>query len=478
MARRETLGERTAELLERLFDPAAMLIAFPSPDEPTRPIPVIARGDPAPGADDPFLAAIAAARTLVRTDEPARLGAPLAAAGHTMGLLAVWGRRPRAYAAAAEPVMEAVAAQVALAVQNIRLLALLSAGKREWEEMADAIKPALCITDPGGTVRRVNRPFADLVGLPVTAIPGRACLTLFPPAWREVLERLLAHAGESEATEIRERQRLYSASAIAVEGEEEASLVLIIEDHTETRRLQEHLIQSEKLSAIGQLITGVAHELNSPLASILGLADALAEAGDLPPRLLEPLRVIQQEAQRAGGIVGNLLTFARRHEGDRRPQEVGPVLERTAALMHGQLLGRDIELVLEVEPGLPRVDCIAAQLQQVFVNLTNNAAQALAAAPPEGGGRITLRARRGDGGGGSGGVAVDVADNGPGVSAEIAERVFEPFFTTKAEGEGTGLGLAICQGIVGEHGGRITLRSEPGAGATFTVELPAAPSGS
>jgi GAF domain-containing protein len=153
-ARRESVAERTADLLERLFDPAALAVALSTPEDAGRLTLAAVRGEQAPPADDPFLLTTQRAGRVVRSDDPARLGAPLVAAGHTMGILAVWGRRPGAYDAAAEPVVAAVAAQVALALQNAQLLSLLSVGKREWEEMADAISHAICILDGRGVVRR------------------------------------------------------------------------------------------------------------------------------------------------------------------------------------------------------------------------------------------------------------------------------------------------------------------------------------
>jgi two-component system NtrC family sensor kinase len=470
-ARRETVAERAAELLQRLFDPAALAVAFAAPDDPARLVLAAVRGTPAPAARDPFLSATQRAGRLIRDDDPARLAAPLVAAGHTMGILAVWGKHPGAFGADAERVLAAVAAQVALALSNAQLVSLLSVGKRDWEEMADAIGDALCILDGHGTVRRANRAFGELVGMPVTALPGRAWLTLLPAAWLDPVRRALANPG-AESVEIRQDRRIYTASALAIKGEDDESAVLVLEDHTETRRLQEHLIQSEKLSAIGQLIAGVAHELNNPLASILGFADFLVEGGEAPANLSEPLRVIQQEAQRAASIVKNLLTFARRQERERQRLPIGVVLGRTVALLKNQLLALRVEVTLTVDPGLPDVEGGPSQLQQVFVNLVNNSAQAIAATGRPEGGHVTIHVRRW-----LEGVAVDVADDGPGIPPDLQERVFEPFFTTKSEGEGTGLGLAICQGIVKEHGGRLTLHSVEGHGATFTVELPAAPAG-
>jgi two-component system NtrC family sensor kinase len=468
-ARRETVAERTAELLEKVFDPASLAVAFAAPDDPGRLVLAASRGEAPPAADDPLLSATQRAGHVIRTREPAALAAPLIAAGHTMGILAVWGKRAGAYDADAEGILAAVAAQVALALANAQLVSLLSGGKREWEEMADAIRHAICILDGHGVVRRGNRAFAALVGMPVTALAGRTWRSLLPEAWAEPLDRALAHPGVEDGVELRQDRRIYSASALAIRGEDDESAVLLIEDHTETRRLQEHLIQSEKLSAIGQLIAGVAHELNNPLASVLGFADFLVEGGDVPPGLAEPLRVIQQEAQRAASIVKNLLTFARRQERERQRLSVGIVLGRTVALLKNQLLALRVEVAVTVDPDLPQIEGSPSQLQQVFVNLVNNSAQAIAAAGGAEGGRVRIHARRW-----LDGIAVDVTDDGPGIAVELQERIFEPFFTTKSEGEGTGLGLAICQGIVREHGGRLTLRSVEGSGATFTVELPAA----
>ncbi len=469
-ARAETVAARTRELLVRLFDPAAFVVVFPAAHDPARPVAVEAGGDPAPAADDPFVAEVRRAERVVRHDHPARLGAPLVAAGHAMGALALWGRGRGHWTAADEPLLAAVAAQVTLAVENTQLLSLLSDGKREWEEMADAISHAICILDPRGAIRRANRPFAALVGTPVTALPGRPWGSLVPADWVGPLQVVLARPGPGSVAELRRGDRIYAASAIAVRGAADESTVLFIEDHTATRRLQDHLIQSEKLSAIGQLIAGVAHELNNPLASVLGFADFLVEDRGVPPRLVEPLRVIQQEAQRAASIVKNLLAFARRQERDRRRLAIGAVLERTAGLLRNQLRGLNVELAIVVDDGLPEIDGNFNELQQVFLNLANNAAQAITAQRGGRGGQLAMHARRW-----LEGVAVDVTDDGPGVPEDQQQRVFDPFYTTKPEGSGTGLGLSICQGIVREHGGRLTLHSAPGQGATFTVELPGVP---
>jgi two-component system NtrC family sensor kinase len=186
---------------------------------------------------------------------------------------------------------------------------------------------------------------------------------------------------------------------------------------------------------------------------------------EIPPALAEPLHVIRQEAERAATIVKNLLSFARRQAEERAVQPIRPVLESVIALLKNQLMVLKVETTLEVDDTVPAIEMNANQIKQVFVNLLNNAAQAVASTGRSGRVRVTVR-RWLDG------VAVDVADDGPGMPADIASRVFEPFFSTKPEGEGTGLGLSICQGIVKEHGGRITVETAPGEGALFSVQLP------
>ena len=397
----------------------------------------------------------------VMQDAAAWMGAPIQAVGRSIGVVAVASERPDVYGPDELALLSAVVSQAAIALENARLLHLLSSGKRQWELTVDAITQAICIVDERGIVRRANRVFADLVQLPVTALPGRSWMSLLPPAWATVVSQALAEPGPHE---IRSGTRDYTVSAVRMEGAEDEAAVLSFEDHTEKRHLQDQLIQSEKMSAIGQLIAGIAHDLNNPLASVVGFADFLAESGDVPPALAEPLRVIRQEAERAATIVKNLLSFARRQEGERLPQQLQPLLESVLALLRNEMMALKVETTLIVEPHIPDIEMNPNQIKQVFVNLLTNAAQAIASTGR--GGHITVTAKRW-----LDGVAVSVADDGPGITDDLLPRVFEPFFTTKTEGEGTGLGLSICQGIVKEHGGRITLESSVGVGATFTVEL-------
>jgi two-component system NtrC family sensor kinase len=475
-----TIVDRLSAVLTELLAPD--LLAIVLLDAESKQLTVTNRAAPVTGhTDDPLIQLALRGPLLFSTDvatHAARhgtaagstgplgswMGAPLIAVGRTIGAVSVGSKTPRAYSNPELEILTAAAAQAAIALENARLVELLSLGKREWELTVDAISQAICIVDGHGIVRRANRAFSDLLRVPLPALPGRPWLEVVPPSWAGVVARALARPAEA-ALELRTDEGVFLVSAVPMAGAEPGADVLLFEDQTEKRRLQEQLIQSEKMSAMGQLIAGVAHDLNNPLTSVVGFSDFLSESGEVPPALAEPLRVIRQEAERAATIVKNLLSFARRQAEERGSHSLSRILESTLALLRNQLTAYHVEAVLEVEPDLPNVELNPNQMQQVFVNLINNAAQAIAASGTHG--RVTVSARRW-----LDGVAVRIADNGPGMSDDVATRAFEPFFTTKAEGQGTGLGLSISQGIVMEHGGRITLDTAPGAGAVFTVELP------
>ena len=392
------------------------------------------------------------------------LGSPIISRGKPIGAISLSCEEPGRYTEWHLDFLSTVTAQLGIALENIRLLQLLSVGKLEWEQTVDAIGQAFCLIDTQERIRRANRPFAALVDLPLTSLAGQPWRQVLEPAWRPAIEQAIKAAGSDQQFEVKVGTAMYTVGALQL-GEPAGTTVLIVDDQTEKRRLQEQLIQSEKMSAIGQLIAGVAHDLNNPLASVVGFADFLIEGAAAPEALREPLAAIRNEAERAAKIVRSLLNFARKNEGERRLQPFVPILEETVLLLRNQLTALKIEAHLEVADDIPPIAVDANRLQQVFVNLVNNAAQAMEAAGI--GDRIDIVAKKW-----MDGVALHIVDNGPGVPEEIVARVFEPFFTTKPEGEGTGLGLSICQGIVKEHGGRIILSPRPGGGADFTVELP------
>jgi len=237
----------------------------------------------------------------------------------------------------------------------------------------------------------------------------------------------------------------------------------------QTRHAQERLLQSEKMSSVGQLVSGVAHELNNPLTGIMGFAQLLL-LKELDADTRKQVETIYAEAERASKIVANLLSFARRRKPQKELTNLNQLIERVLELRNYDLRVRNIDVDLHLADDLPETLVDPNQLLQVFLNIVLNAEQAMRAGADDGGppGRLRVTTRRGTGGT----LVASFADSGPGISAETLRRIFDPFFTTKDAGEGTGLGLTISYNIVEEHGGRIWAESAPGKGTTFHVELP------
>ena len=234
----------------------------------------------------------------------------------------------------------------------------------------------------------------------------------------------------------------------------------------QSRDVHHQIVQAEKMAALGQTISGVAHELNNPLATILSWAERLAER-QVDEKTRQGLEVILGESERAARIVRNLLTFARKRQTTRAMVDLNQVVRETLALRAYEQRVNNIEVVQTLATGLPEVFADSHQMKQVLLNLLINAEQAAGAA--HGRGTIVVRtvhdADRGS-------AVLEVTDDGPGISDQVQGRIFDPFFTTKEVGKGTGLGLAVAYAIVQEHAGRIWAESKVGAGASFFVELP------
>ncbi len=260
-------------------------------------------------------------------------------------------------------------------------------------------------------------------------------------------ENLLVAIGRQLSTTV-EKVRLYEESCKA---------------YDDLRRAQEQLLQSEKMSAIGQLIAGVAHELNNPLTAILGYAQLL-EAEKLETRAMEYVGKVFKQAQRTHRVVQNLLSFARQRKPEKQDFDVVKVLDEALLLRDYDMKVSSIKLQREIETDVPAVSGDPHQLEQVFLNIINNALDAMLE-----GEQRSLRVRVHASGEN---VIVEFHDSGPGLTEP--SRIFEPFYTTKSVGKGTGLGLSICYGIVKEHGGEISARNAEGGGAVIEVRLPSA----
>jgi two-component system NtrC family sensor kinase len=333
----------------------------------------------------------------------------------------------------------------------------------------------ILVLDASGQIGYVNHRAAEigysaaaLLGLPLT----RLIHTSHRPVFQETL-RTVRDTGAVRRLELPFLRRNGSVARFVVHlssMREDCgganSVVVVMTDVTEAALIQAKLAHTEKMAALGQLVSGVAHEVNNPLSAIIGFTDLLLENPDLPETAREQLGVILQEAERTRLIVQNMLRFAREMPPQREPVQVNLVLRQTLKLRSYGLASRNIDIVERLAENLPVVVADPHQLEQVFLNLLNNAFDAIETIPRRGRIEVETVSR-------SESVEIHFRDNGPGISNP--DRIFEPFFTTKPVGKGTGLGLSICYGIIQAHMGEILCHNNAGAeGCTFLIRLPAA----
>jgi PAS domain S-box-containing protein len=334
------------------------------------------------------------------------------------------------------------------------------------EAVFDAMPTAISVIDPKThRLVTVNRAFSALVDRPVDEIVG-----LTPPfPWWEPGEDL--DSGFIVGNRVERVFRLpdgrpqpiqLSVHAVPGEDGEPALLLALIEDTTDERRMQQQLVQSGKLAAIGELAAGVAHEINNPLFAILGLTEFLLKEAEPRSKALQRLELIQQTGLEIKEIVRALLDFARENAEERHIVPLEDVVQATVDLVRRTNAHKGVELIDSYDASGAPVTASPNQLKQIFLNLIANARQAM----PNGGTvRVDVR-QDGDW------VIATVGDDGPGIEPAVLERIFEPFFTTKRLTGGTGLGLSVSLGIAEAHGGSLTASSDPGRGATFTLRLP------
>ena len=255
---------------------------------------------------------------------------------------------------------------------------------------------------------------------------------------------------------------------VAIAGEPRG--LVLVRDLTTVERLQAELLQAQKMEAMGQLVSGVAHELNNPLAAVIGYSQWISRDKRLPEDMRKDAHLLAQEAERTRGIVQNLLDFARQRPPERHPTPIRPLVESVLSLQSYAIAAGQIEVSLSIPGELPPVEVDRAQMQQVLLNLTLNAIQAVTATGAPG--RMDITASRFEADDGRDMVRLEIRDSGPGVPAALRSRLFVPFFSTKEPGTGTGLGLSVSFGIVAGHQGRLWFETPADGGAAFVVELP------
>ncbi|HTY61129.1 MAG TPA: ATP-binding protein [Acidobacteriota bacterium] len=369
---------------------------------------------------------------------------------------------------------EALAHQAAIALENAELFHIVSRSQREWETTFDAMQDCVSVHDTTGKVIRANVALARRLKTIPQKVVGRYCSDVYHPEGSS--SKLCHHTRslKSEATVVEEVALpvmdgvfQISVSPWYDKNNRMVGSIHVAKDISNERQLQQQLIQSEKLSAIGELISGIAHELNNPLTGVMGYSQLLQLRKDLDDRAKDNLLKINNLALRCQKIVQNLLSFARKQKPERTLSDINDILEKTVELRSYELQVNNIELTRELDRHLPKTIADAHQLQQVFLNVLTNAEQAMLEA--HGKGHLTIRTSLNTA---NARIVVEVIDDGPGIPENYLTRIFDPFFTTKEVGKGTGLGLSLSYGMIKEHGGNIYARSKLGEGATFVIELP------
>jgi two-component system NtrC family sensor kinase len=343
------------------------------------------------------------------------------------------------------------------------------------QKILNATQSMILVLDTAGLISYANRRCYE-TGYKQEKMIGRRLVDLVEAGQRQDFEAALettAHGEQVENLELRARRSdgtlgHFSISLSPMRDEQNAvnSVVVVMTDITDAALMQAKLAHAERMATLGRLVSGVAHEVNNPLAAILGFTDLLLENPEVPANAREDLQIILHETQRTKDIVQDLLSFARQRPVKRELVNVGVILKQTTKLRSYDLQSHGVEVIEEYDENLPTVMGDAQQLQQVFLNILNNAYDAIEESGRRG--KIHLKTE-------SAGqfIEISLADNGTGITD--VERIFDPFYTTKQTGKGTGLGLSICYGIVRAHGGEIQCCSNADTfGSTFSIRIPVA----
>jgi PAS domain S-box-containing protein len=345
------------------------------------------------------------------------------------------------------------------------------------ESIVESINVGLMAVDLDGRITRLNSALEEIFSITRDEVIGKKVEELFAEDFADTLHQVLGSDGW-HLTQTRQIYKLHTATRagrslvlnialapLCADSDEQTGALGVFEDVTQRLQLEEQLQQREKLSSIGLLAAGVAHEVNTPLTGVSSYTQMLlGMLSENDPKHALLLKV-RRQAERATDIVNNLLNFSRTGSAaEFDAVDIHRVLDDTLQLLEPQLRRSQIEIVRDYGDNLPRVHGNSVKLQQVFTNLILNARDSIA----NGNGRVSLSTRNGD----DGSLVVEVADSGVGIAPDDVAKIYDPFFTTKGVGRGTGLGLAVTYGIVQEHSGHISVSSTPGLGTTFRISLP------
>ncbi|MBI5870611.1 MAG: PAS domain-containing protein [Actinobacteria bacterium] len=402
--------------------------------------------------------------------------APISTRGTLIGVLILMDSEKDEYHETDIRILRSLAAQIGVAAQNQDYFHNIARAKNAWETTFDSMTDGVSVHDMNFRIVHANRAMAELLGTTKAELVGSTCYKAIHHSGMPFIQcpqKEVIQTGESVSIEIEDPalKKFFRLSMNPVFDSEGSviGLVHVLRDITERKLLREQLLQSEKMAAVGQLVSGVAHELNNPLTGVIGFSQLMLRKceenrGSPSP---DDIRSILNEAQRASKIVQNLMAFSRKYKPQKTLVDINQAIRSVLDLRAYEMTLKNIRIETVFDAGLPRAMADLHQIEQVILNLLNNAIQAVVDSGHPG---IISVSTRADGDK----VLLSVTDNGDGIAAEDEGRIFDPFFTTREVGQGPGLGLSICYGIIEEHGGNIRVANRKGNGATLTVELPAA----
>jgi PAS domain S-box-containing protein len=344
----------------------------------------------------------------------------------------------------------------------------LKTGKELYGLLMETTPNAMLIVDQKSTITSANKLFYSAFNCQDETIISKPLVDILNiPELNQALADTREKDKKLPAFEFRyqlnSRIKIFMCNVIQLQN----SIIIAFTDVSTEREKQEKLYLTDRLVSVGEMASGVAHEINNPLTGIMGLSQLLLEE-DLPDNVKQDLQTIYGESRRAAAIVKNLLSFARKHTPTKDPIQLNDIIEDVLKLRAYEQSVLNIKVDKKLDQELPTVLADQTQIQQVFINLILNAESAMVEAHNRG--QLTIISEKTDGI-----VKISFCDDGPGIPMNHLPRIFDPFFTTKDVGKGTGLGLSICYGIVTSHGGKIYAHSEPEKGSTFIIELPVQP---
>ena len=373
--------------------------------------------------------------------------------------------KTNAFAPREQAILERLATQIAPAVNNAQQFQKMQQLVLALESIGDGV----IFLNINGDIQFINRAFADIFAYELDELRGRNISFIARGQEKEVLDRSQEFpTWEGEVGRTRkdgEHIDLYlTLTPVRDQYGRLIGNIGVCKDITETKRTEQRIKETARLSSIGELAAGVAHEINNPLTSVLGFSELIL-ARNPPQDIRKDLEAVFSEANRAAKIVHNLLSFARKGELSMSYMDLPSVLDRALEIKAYEFLVNNINVVRDYAIELPHTLLDEQQIIQIVLNILTNAEQAIRGQQATG--QVTVRTSVVDER-----IRLSISDDGPGIANEDLDKVFDPFFTTKQIGEGTGLGLSMSYGIIHQHGGDIWVESLPGEGATFHIEIP------